>query len=148
MEIESESVVIDLLHQPADRLDHPQAVGRLHARPLQAVVEDRVFVGDHVQLRGVAHDLDADVARVLVGEQGIKVVEHAGQNAAQQRQGELGRHQPPEIRRDRLMMRHHVDDGVDDELADGQQGNRQQRDDYADENAERDHRRTGLPQRS
>ncbi len=93
----------------------------------------------------MAHDLDADVACVFVGEQGVEVIDDPRENGAQQRQGELSRHQPPEAGRNRLMMRHHVDDGIDDELADGQQRYRQQRDQYANGDSERDHQRTGFP---
>ena len=68
----------DLLQQPPDRLDHPEAVGGLYPGPLQAVVEHRVFVGGEIQFRGVPHHFDADVARVLVGEQRIEIVEKPG----------------------------------------------------------------------
>ena len=104
METDSVIVVNDLLHQAAQHLDHRQTVGGLHPRALQPVVEQRVFVGDQVQLGGVPHHLDADVARVLVGQQRIGVVGGAGENVAQHRDGELSRHQPPQGARNRLML--------------------------------------------
>ena len=59
----------DLLNQASDRLDHSQAVRRLHARPLQPVVKDGILVREQVELGGMLHDLNADVPHVIVGEQ-------------------------------------------------------------------------------
>ena len=67
-----------LLNQPAHLLDHGQPVGGLHARAFQPIVKDGVFVDCHVESRGLAHHLNADVMRVAVGEQ---VVENSRRRA-------------------------------------------------------------------
>ncbi len=107
-----------LLHQPPDGLNHPKPVGRLHAGALEPVIKHRVFVGNHVQLRGVPHHGNADVAGVLVSQQRVQVIEHAGDHAGRHRQRELRRHQPPESLGYRLMMGDDVDNAVDNQLAD------------------------------
>ena len=78
-------MVIDLLEEAAHRLDHAEAVGGLHTGALQPVVEDRVFVGGQVELRGLAHDPHADVIGVAVGEQVVRVVDEAGEAAGDDR---------------------------------------------------------------
>ena len=84
------------------------------------------------------HHGDADVPRVLVGQQRIQVIKHAGHYAGRHRQRELGRHQPPEPMRERLVTRDNVDDIVDNQLADGQDRHRQQSTENADDDSEGD----------
>ena len=74
-------IVADVMYQSPNRLDHPQAIGGLNPRSLQSVIVDRIFIGNEVQFRGVLHYLDADVAGVLVREQGVQVIDGAGENA-------------------------------------------------------------------
>ena len=59
------------LHEPAADLDHLHAVGALHPRPLQLVVENRVFVRHEIQIRRVLHQAHADVAHEPLGESGV-----------------------------------------------------------------------------
>src|SRR6185369_15328214 len=73
----------DLLFQAANRLDHSQTIRGLDASALEAVVENRIFVGDEIQFRGVLHDFNADVAGVFFREQGIGIVDGAGQDAGE-----------------------------------------------------------------
>ena len=80
-----------LLDEPAHLLDHGQPVGGLHAGALQAIVEDGIFVDGDVESRGLAHDLDADVMGVAVGEQVVEVVDRARENAGNDGQGHLRR---------------------------------------------------------
>ena len=85
-----------LLDQPAHLLDHRQPVGGLHARAFQAIVEDRILVDGHVESGGFAHDLDADVMGIAIGQQVVEVIHGARQNAGQHRQRHLAADQPPE----------------------------------------------------
>ena len=82
----------DLLHQAADGLDHTQAIGGLDASPLQAIVEDRVLVGDQIKLRGVLHHADADVAHVLFGQKSVEIIDDAAEDAAEHSQPKFSRH--------------------------------------------------------
>jgi hypothetical protein len=134
-----------LLDQPAQRLDHVQAVGCLHARPLQAIVEDGVFVREQVQAGRVLHYSHADVVHILPGQQGIGVVDPPSYQALSQRQRKLRGNQPPQIMRDRLMVSNNLVDGVDDELRYPEQGNGQQRSDDSSEQSGDDHRPPGFP---
>ncbi len=70
-----------LLDQAAHLLDHRQAVSGLHAGALEAIVEDGIFVDGDVECCSFAHDLDADVMRVAVGEQVVEVVDGTGEDA-------------------------------------------------------------------
>ena len=91
-----------LLDQPAHLLDHRQPVGGLHARALQAIVEDRIFVNRDVERGGFAHHLDADVMGIAVGQQVVEVIHCARQNAGEHRQRHLRADEPPEVLRQRL----------------------------------------------
>ena len=91
-----------LLEESAGRLNHDQPVGALHAGALHLVVENRIFVGGQVELRGVLHDARADVPRELVGQNRVEEVQHAHQDRRKSRQREFRGHQPPEVVRQRL----------------------------------------------
>jgi hypothetical protein len=78
-------------------LDHRQPIRSLDAGSLQPVVELRILVGGEVEARGLAHDLDADVMGVAVGEQRIGVVDGTGEDGEQEREADFGRNDPPEI---------------------------------------------------
>ena len=78
-------------------LDHREPVGGLHTRALQPVVEYRVLIHRDVESRGFAHDLDAHVMRVAVGEQVVEVVDGARQDAHENRQPHLRDYEPPEV---------------------------------------------------
>src|SRR6202046_1808301 len=73
-----------LLHQPSDGLDHTQAVGGLHPRPLQPVVENRIFISNKIQFRRVLHHPNADVAGIFVRQQSIATVNFSGGEAARE----------------------------------------------------------------
>ena len=109
-----------LLHQPSDGLNHAQAVGGLHPRPLQPVVENRIFVSNKIQFRRVLHHPNADVAGIFVRQQSIEIVNCPGENAAEDGDGELRRNQPPEERLHVLMIGNGINDAVDDEFGDPQ----------------------------
>ena len=57
------------------------------------------------------HDLNADVAAITIGEHGIVIIDHAAENAAQNRQGKFRCRQLPELIRQRGLV---VNDGVDE----------------------------------
>ena len=63
-----------LLDEPAHLLDHRQPVSGLNAGAFEAVVEDRVFVDGDVEGGGLAHDFDADMMGIAIGEQIVEVV--------------------------------------------------------------------------
>ena len=95
----------DLLDQPADGLNHRDAVRGLHPRALQPVVEARVFVGGQVQPRGVLHHLDADVAGEAIGQQRIEIADGAAEMPPSAASANSARHQPPEVGRQRTVRR-------------------------------------------
>ena len=75
----------DLLQHRPERLNHRDAVGRLHPRALELVVEDRVFVRRQVEPRGVLHHADADVAREAVGQQRVEVADRPPEHRRRRR---------------------------------------------------------------
>ena len=93
-----------LLEKPAHLLDHGEAIGGLDPRAFEAVVEVGVLVGGEVEARGLTHDADANVVGVAIGEQGIAIVDGAGERAIEQREGDFGSDDPPEMRRQRLVV--------------------------------------------
>ena len=99
-------------------MNHSQTIGGLDTRALEAVVENWIFVCDEVQFRGVLHDFDADVAGVFFREQGVGIVDGAGQDASEYGEAELARHQPPQAGGDRFVGGEEMLDDVDDELGD------------------------------
>ena len=110
IETESVMVVMDCWTSRPIGLNHDQAVRGLHPRPLQPVIENRILIGQQVQAGGVLHHPNADVARVLVGQQRIGVVDGPDEHAIENGEGKLGRDQPPEAGLHRLVG----GDGVDD----------------------------------
>ncbi len=91
-------------------------------RSLQPVVEDGVFVGGQVKLRRLLHHLHAYEVRVAVGQQAVRVVDAAAQQADDHVQDDLAANRPPEVLRqpfvqDRVFNavedpgRHHADAG-------------------------------------
>ena len=66
-----------LLDQPAHLLDHGQPVGGLHARPLQAIVENRILIDRDIERRGLAHHFYAHVMGITIGEQVVEVIDGA-----------------------------------------------------------------------
>jgi len=66
----------------------------------------------------LTHDADANVVGVAIGEQGIAVVDGAGERTVEQREGDFGSDDPPEMRRQRLVV-----DGLFDAADDGEAAN-------------------------
>ena len=87
----------DLLDQTAHLLDHRQPVGCLDAGPLEAVVEDGIFVGGQVEPGSLLHDADADVLGVAVGEERVRIVDGAGDQPEKDIEGDFGCDQNPEV---------------------------------------------------
>ena len=122
------------------------AIGRLHARPLQLVVEDRVFVARQVQPRGVRHCLDAQMAAELVRQQTVDIVDGPGENRAQGRQAQLDRNPAPKLIGDRAAVGRDGVDQVDDLLADGQRRDGDEGGDGPQRAVDRNRGAAGFPQ--
>ena len=116
IETDNDTTVAILLHKPPDGLDHAQTVGGLHASSIQAVIKDRVFIGQQIQFGGMLHHPNADVAGVIFGEERVEEVDEPGQYAVTHRKGKFDRHQPPEAVGDCDMRIHRMHNVVDDEL--------------------------------
>ena len=133
-----------LLNEAAHLLDHRQPVSGLDSRALKAVVENGVLVDCNVEGSGFAHDFNADMVRVPVGEQVVKVVDGARKDTHEDCQPHFRGNEPPETVRQRLMKAdtvHAVNDVTDnDPDADGQK-----RDNDADGNVPENNRRPGFP---
>ena len=109
-----------LLHQPSNGLNHAEPVGGLHPRPLQSVIEDRIFIRNEIQVRSVLHNPNADVAGIFVRQQGIEIIDGSAEDATENRDGELRRDQPPQHRGYRLVNGNSVNNAVNDEFCDPQ----------------------------
>ncbi len=92
----------ELLQHQTHGLDHRDAVGGLHARSLQFVVEHRVLVGGQIQTRGVFHDPNAHVAREAVRQKRVEISDGPSQYARQSGQRKLGADQEPKARGQRM----------------------------------------------
>ena len=134
-----------LLQQPAHLLDHRQPVRGLHARPLQPVVEDRIFVGGQVQLRRLLHHLHADKVGVTVGQQAVGVVDAAAQQADDHVQHDLAANRPPEVLRQPLVQ-DRVFDAIENPGRNHADAGGQSSHQDAENEAPRHHRASRLPQ--
>jgi hypothetical protein len=76
---------------------HRDAIGGLHPRPLELVVERRVLVRGKVEPGRVFHDAHAHVTREAIGEQGIEEADGTAEHRPEHREPALERHQPPEL---------------------------------------------------
>ena len=90
----------------------------LYACPFQPVVEHRILVGHQAQVGSVFHDLDADVAGVLVRQERVQIVDASAQDASAHRESKFSGHQPPQRIRYCFVGGNCVDDAVHNELGD------------------------------
>ena len=88
----------DLLEHPPDHLNHQQPVGGLHPRALELVVEHWIFIRRKVETRGVLHNPDAHMPGVFVSQESVAVADSPLEGAADRRQPEFERNEPPEVR--------------------------------------------------
>jgi hypothetical protein len=86
-----------LLEETTHLLDHGEAVRCLDAGALESVVKDGIFVGSEVEAGSLLHDADADVLGVAVGEEGVRVVDGAGNNAEEDVEGDFGGDEGPKV---------------------------------------------------
>ena len=135
----------DLLEEAPHLLDHGETVRGLDARSFEAVVEDRIFVGGEVEAGGLLHDAYADVLGVAIGEEGVRVVDGAGEEAKDDVEDDFRDDEGPEVVGEGVSAEGPGDvvDDVGGHFGDseGQDG-----DDEAKTYAPGDDRPTGLPQ--
>ncbi len=116
-----------LLDQASDALEHRNAIGGLHPRPLQHVVEGRVFETRQIELRRMIHNPQAGVAAIFVGDPRIQIIDPPPRHHPEGGEGEL-RGQQAEYRSARrrrsLRSGHHR---VHNQLRHPQQRNRHDR---------------------
>ena len=91
------------------------------------------------------HHLNADVAGVFVCEQGVGVIHHSGDDAAQHGEPKLGPYEPPQALRYRGLVPQMVIDDVDNQLSDKGDRDREQCGNHSRNDSEGDDARPRLP---
>src|ERR1700733_6719715 len=79
-------------------MNHAHMVGGLHPGPFQLIVKSRVFIARQVEPGSVLHDAYADVAREIVGDQSVAIIDGPAENTSQHGERAFQDDQTPELR--------------------------------------------------